>query len=65
MVAQSFAVRPDDLSRFLDEVDLLSHNRPNIAPARNAVAHVAAELYDGGYIREADWELVGFDFREL
>jgi len=42
-------LRPERLTRLLQSADLrFSHNLPKIAPARNAMAHVAAELYDAG-----------------
>jgi hypothetical protein len=55
----------NELSRFLDKVDLrFSHSKPKISPARNAVAHVAAELYDAGYVPESDWTLLDSMFRD-
>lgn len=45
------ALGPRRLSAFLDQIGLrVTHNRPHIAPARCALAHVMAELYDGGYL---------------
>jgi hypothetical protein len=42
---------PTRLSAFLDQTGLrLTHNKPHIAPARQALAYVVAELYDGGYL---------------
>lgn len=42
---------PERLSAFLDQTGLrLAHNKPHIAPARQALAYVVAELYDGGYL---------------
>jgi len=39
------------LSIFLDQTGLrLTHNKPHIAPARQALAYVVAELHDGGYL---------------
>lgn len=54
----------DDLAQFLDKVDLrFEHNKLKISPARIAVAHIAAELYDAGNISEEDWPLVASVFR--
>lgn len=54
----------DDLARFLDKVDLrFEHNRLEISPARNTIAHVAAELYDAGYVQVEDWALIASIFR--
>lgn len=45
------ALTPERLSTFLDRAGLsLSHNKPHISPARQALAYVAGELYDGGYL---------------
>ncbi len=58
-------LEPDELSRFLDKVDLrFSHNKPKISPLRNAIAHVAAELYDAGYVPESDGALLASIFRD-
>jgi hypothetical protein len=58
-------LEPDELSRFLDKVDLrFSHNKPKISPAKNAIAYVAAELYDAGYVPESDWALLASIFRD-
>jgi hypothetical protein len=39
------------LSQFLDQVKLrYAHNKPHIAPARQALAYVVGELYDAGYL---------------
>lgn len=42
---------PKRLSTFLDEAGLrLAHTKPQITPARQALAYVIAELYDAGYL---------------
>jgi len=49
----------NELTQFLDKIDLrFSHNKPNISPAENAIAYVAAELYDAGHISQAKWRLI-------
>lgn len=54
----------DDLARFLDKVDLrFEHNKLKISPARIAVAHIAAELYDSLNVAEEDWPLIASIFR--
>lgn len=46
-------VSPQQLSHFLEAVGLrVTHFKPHIAAARQALAHVAGELWDGGYLSE-------------
>lgn len=56
---------PDELSIFLEKVNLIfAHNKPKIAPAKHAVAFVAAELYDSGILSESDYEFLESIFRD-
>jgi nucleoside phosphorylase len=53
------------LMNFLEKNNLyLSHNLPKISPAKNAVAHVAAELYDAGQLSVSDLPILEFIFRD-
>lgn len=52
------------LSKFLQDINFAySHNKLVIAPARNAIAQVAAELYDLEYIASDDWPYLAHLFR--
>jgi hypothetical protein len=53
-LAENEALDPKRLSLFLDGVGLRhDHYKPHIVPARQSLAYVAAELFDGGYISPA------------
>ncbi len=46
---------PDQLTKLLERIGLsLSHYKPHIAPARQALFYVTAELYDNGYLNLRD-----------
>lgn len=63
-LADTPQLEPTRLSRFLDQIHLrLSYNKPNISPARHAIAHVAAEIYDAGYLPQSNLPLLNTIFR--
>lgn len=50
-LADDETLNPERLSIFLNQVGPKhAHYKPHIAPARQALAYVVAELYDGGYL---------------
>ena len=56
---------PEELGVFLDQTGLrISHRKPKIAPATNAVAQAAAELYDAGNLSKSTVSFLEALFRD-
>ena len=50
-LTEQSALTPERVITFLDDAGLrLAHHKPHIAPARQALGYIVAELYDGGYL---------------
>jgi hypothetical protein len=61
----SMVLSPKELGVFLDQIGLrVSHRKPKIAPATNAVAQTAAELYDAGNLSKSDVSFLEMIFRD-
>jgi hypothetical protein len=58
-------LEPDQLLTFLEKIGLkISHTKPKIVPATNAVAQTAAELYDAGKLSTSDLSFLEMVFRD-